>query len=174
MSCGFHCRTFISLVKFILFYVFENGTVSLIFLTNSLLLVYIDETEFCTLIWYPAIHVLVDQTGLNEPIPVNAYLYAQSLSHVLLFETPWTVARQAPLTRWFSQQEYWSRLPFPTPGDLPDPGFEPVFLVPPTLAGGFIITVQPRKIIVLLVESLGFSIYNILSSVNRAFQVVLW
>ena len=60
---------------------------------------YINETEFCTLIWYPAIHVLVDRTGLNEPIPVNAYLCAQSLSHVLLFETPWTVARQAPLTR---------------------------------------------------------------------------
>ena len=39
--------------------------------------------------------------------------------------TPWTVARQAPLSVGFSRQEYWSGLPFPSPGDLPDPGIEP-------------------------------------------------
>ena len=39
--------------------------------------------------------------------------------------TPWTVAPQAPLLMEFSRQEYWSGLPFPTPGDLPDPGIEP-------------------------------------------------
>ena len=39
--------------------------------------------------------------------------------------TPWTVARQAPLSVGFSRQEYWSGLPFPYPGDLPDPGIEP-------------------------------------------------
>ena len=38
---------------------------------------------------------------------------------------PWTVARQAPLSMGFSRQEYWSGLPFPSPGDLPDPGIEP-------------------------------------------------
>ena len=38
--------------------------------------------------------------------------------------TPWTVARQGPLTMGFSRQEYWSRLPFPSPGDLPNPGIE--------------------------------------------------
>ena len=37
----------------------------------------------------------------------------------------------------FPRQEYWSGLPFPTPGDLPDPGVEPVSLVSPALAGGF-------------------------------------
>ena len=42
-----------------------------------------------------------------------------------LFATPWTVARQAPLSMEFSRQEYWSALPFPSPGDLPDPGIEP-------------------------------------------------
>ena len=47
------------------------------------------------------------------------------LSHVWLFETPWTVAHQAPLSMEFSRQEYWSRLSFPSPGDLPDPGIEP-------------------------------------------------
>ena len=49
----------------------------------------------------------------------------KSLSRVLLFATPWTVAFQAPLSMGFSRQEYWSGLPFPSPGDLPDPGFEP-------------------------------------------------
>ena len=39
--------------------------------------------------------------------------------------TPWTVADQAPPTMGFSRQEYWSGLPFPSPGDLPDPGIEP-------------------------------------------------
>ena len=50
---------------------------------------------------------------------------AQSLSRVQLFATPWTVTYQAPLSIGFSRQEYWSGLPFPSPGDLPDPGIEP-------------------------------------------------
>ena len=45
--------------------------------------------------------------------------------HVQLFATPWSIARQAPLSMGFSRQEYWSLLPFPAPGDLPDPGVEP-------------------------------------------------
>ena len=47
------------------------------------------------------------------------------LSHVQLFETPWTVAYQALLSLGFPRQEYWSGLPFPPTGDLPDPGIEP-------------------------------------------------
>ena len=47
------------------------------------------------------------------------------LSHVWLFVTPWTVARQTPLSMGFTRQEYWSGLPCPSPGDLPDPGIEP-------------------------------------------------
>jgi hypothetical protein len=47
------------------------------------------------------------------------------LSCVRLFETPWTVAYQAPPSMGFSRQEYWSGLPFPSPGDLPDPGIKP-------------------------------------------------
>ena len=47
------------------------------------------------------------------------------LQGVQLFATPWTVARQAPLSMGFSRQEYWSGLPCPPPGDLPDPGIEP-------------------------------------------------
>ena len=49
----------------------------------------------------------------------------KSLSRVRLFVTPWTAACQAPLSMGFSRQEYWSGLPFPSPGDLPDPGIEP-------------------------------------------------
>ena len=49
----------------------------------------------------------------------------------------WTVARQAPLSMGFSRQEYWSGLPFPSPGDLPEPGIEPASLVSSELAGGF-------------------------------------
>ena len=55
--------------------------------------------------------------------------------------TPWTVAGQAPLSMGFSRQEYWSGLPFPSPGDLPDPGIDPVS---PVLAGGFFTTEPPR------------------------------
>ena len=49
----------------------------------------------------------------------------KSLSHVQLFATLWTLAHQAPRSMGFSRQERWSRLPFPSPWDLPDPGIEP-------------------------------------------------
>ena len=49
----------------------------------------------------------------------------KSLSCVRLFATPWTVAHQAPLSMGFSRQESWSGLPFPSPGELPNPGMEP-------------------------------------------------
>ena len=49
----------------------------------------------------------------------------KSLSRVRLFVTPWTVAYRAPQSTEFSRQEYWSGLPFPSPGDLPNPGIEP-------------------------------------------------
>ena len=48
-----------------------------------------------------------------------------SFSHVWLFASLWTVARQAPLSTGFSRQEFWSVLPCPAPGDLPDPGIKP-------------------------------------------------
>ena len=62
------------------------------------------------------------------------------LSCVRLFVTPWTVAHQAPLSTEFSRQEYWNQLPFPPPGDFPDPGIEPESPMPPALAGGFFTT----------------------------------
>ena len=90
------------------------------------------------------------------------------LSHVQLFATPWTVAHQAPLSMEFSRQEYWSRLPsptpgdvphlgielmsalpFPTPGDLPDPGIKPGS---PALAGRFFTSEPSRKLPNILVK----------------------
>ena len=70
-------------------------------------------------------------------------MYIFFLSHICMvscvrvFVTPWTVAHQAPLSTEFSRQEYWSQLPFPPPGDFPDPGIEPESPMSPALAGGF-------------------------------------
>ena len=72
-------------------------------------------------------------------------MHVQWLSHIQLFETPWTVTGEAPLSTEFSRQEYWSGLPFPSPGNLPDPGIEPMFPVSPELAGGFFTTEPPGK-----------------------------
>ena len=58
-------------------------------------------------------------------------------SHVQLFATLWTVAQQAPLSMGFSRQEYWSGLPFPPPGDLPNPGIKPMSLAYPALTSRF-------------------------------------
>ena len=66
-------------------------------------------------------------------------------SHIRLFATLWTVACQASLSMGFSRQEYWSGLPFPAPGDLPDPGIDPTSSVPPSLAGRFLITESLEK-----------------------------
>ena len=60
-------------------------------------------------------------------IPFCKDVKVKSLSRVRLFVTPWTVAYQAPLSMGFSRQEYWSGLPFPSPGEFPDPGIEPGF-----------------------------------------------
>ena len=53
------------------------------------------------------------------------HLKVKSLSRVQLFVTPWTLAYQASLSMGFSRQEYWSGVPFPSPGDLPNPGIKP-------------------------------------------------
>ena len=79
---------------------------------------------------------------------ISAEIYHQCvcmLSRVWLFVSSWTVARQAPLSMGFSRQEYWSGLPFPTLGDFPDPGIEPLSPAAPTLAGRFFTTELPGK-----------------------------
>ena len=69
----------------------------------------------------------------------------QLLRHVRFFATPWTLAHQAPLSMEFSRQQYWSGLPFPTPGDLPNPGIKPVSPASLALAGRFFIAEPPGK-----------------------------
>ena len=64
---------------------------------------------------------------------------------IWLFASPWTVACQSPLSMEFSRQEFWNGLPFPSLGDLPHPGIEPVSLSSPALAGGLFTTEPPRK-----------------------------
>ena len=61
------------------------------------------------------------ETGLDG----SFFLVSVCASHSVMFVTPWTVAHQAPLSMGFSRQEYWSGLPFPSPGDLPNPGIKP-------------------------------------------------
>ena len=74
---------------------------------------------------------------------MDAYAcHVQLLSHVLLFVMPWTVACMTPLSRGFSKQAYWSRLPVPPPADLPDPGIE---LTSSALAGKLFTTVPSGK-----------------------------
>ena len=73
----------------------------------------------------------------------NSLICAFMLSRfscVQLFAVLWTVACQAPLSMEFSRQEYWNRLPFPSPGDLHNPGIKPASLMSPALAGGFFTT----------------------------------
>ena len=64
----------------------------------------------------------VNQLSFNEKNGGGGGLVAKLC---LTLETPWTGAHQAPLSIRFSRQEYWSGLPFPSPGDLPDPGIKP-------------------------------------------------
>ena len=84
-------------------------------------------------IWYPKYR----QQKHNRQM----YVYVQScFNHVWLCVTLWTIAWQAPLSKRFSRQEYWSGLPCPLSGNLPDSGIKPVSLRSSALAGGFFTT----------------------------------
>ena len=78
---------------------------------------------------------------LNYLLPIHLSS-VQSLSRVRLFEIPWTVVCQAPLSMEFSSEEYWSGLPSPSPGDLPDPGLKPKS---PALQGNSFLSEPPGK-----------------------------
>ena len=87
--------------------------------------------------WLPLQHLTCKFISHSSPSQIYFTLCVQSFSHVWLFVTSWTLAHQAPLSMEFSRQEYWSGLPFLSPGDLPSPGIEPTPLGAPTLAGEF-------------------------------------
>ena len=81
-------------------------------------------------------------------------------SHVWFFTTLRTIAHQPPLSMGFSRQAYWSGLPCPPPGDLPDPEIEPAFLMFPALAGGFFTTITTWQAqIYLYLYIIYFSLY---------------
>ena len=93
--------------------------------------------------------------------PINYFskLCCAVLSHfsrVQLFATLWTVALQAPLSKRFSKQEHWSRLPCPPPGDLPDPGIEPVSLMSPAMAGMFFTTRATWDWMLIIIEYISY------------------
>ena len=95
------------------------------------------------------IQKFVNVIGISNPFSgaffhcyVVMKVKVKSLGRVQLLVTPWTVAYQAPLSMGFSRQEYWSGLPFLSPGDLPDPGIEPRS---PTLQTHTLPSEPPRK-----------------------------
>ena len=79
----------------------------------------------------------------------SAWCKYQSFSYAQLFVSPWTVACQAPQSMEFSRQDYWSGLPFPSPGDLPNPGIKPGS---PTLQADSFPTELPGKVLTLEVR----------------------
>ena len=86
-----------------------------------------------------------------HPVPLGLLCVCAQLHPTFwLFVTPWTVARQAPLSTGFPRQEYWSGLPCPPPGDLPDPGIEPSSPSSPALARGFFAASATREALELL------------------------
>ena len=79
---------------------------------------------------------------LDTMCPLSIFIFFKSLSCVRLFVTSWTAAHQAPQSMGFSRQEYWSGLPFPSPGDLPNPGIKPGS---PTLEADALTSEPPGK-----------------------------
>ena len=82
--------------------------------------------------------IIMETQALTETL--DCACVPNRFSHVWLFVTLWTVAHQAPLFTGFSRQEYWSELPCPPPGDLPDPGIKLTSFMSPALADRFFTT----------------------------------
>ena len=82
---------------------------------------------------------------LKRYVKIDRCISLCVLCHVRFFEALWTVAHQVPLSVEFSWQEYWSGLPFSTPGDVFDPGIKPASPECPALAGRFFKTAPPGK-----------------------------
>ena len=85
-----------------------------------------------TCIWITDFENIMKATGSPSPTKSNVCVCSVAQSCLTLC-TPWSVGRQAPPSMGFSGQEYWSGLPFSTPGDLPDPGIEPTSPTSPAL-----------------------------------------
>ena len=106
----------------------------------SLFLCVICAESIINLLQYSVIKYIANCVSWVSRLTFFVYYVLSRSSHVQLFAILWTVARQAPLSMGFSRQECWSGLPCPPPGDLPNPGIEPMPLMSPALAGGFFTT----------------------------------
>ena len=95
---------------------------------------------------------------------VYMHMHAKLLQSFCNFTAPRTLARQASLSMGFPRQEYWSGLPFPSPGDLPNPGIEPIS---PALAGGFFTTEPSGK-------QTHKSLWNVINKYYISKQLCLW
>ena len=105
----------------------------------------------------------------SSPPELTTQCCAQFFSHVRLFVTPWTLARQAPLSLGFSRQEYQSGMPCPPPGDLPNPEMERRSLASPPLAGRFFTAVPSGKPQSLSILHKSFCLRSILDGISRYF-----
>ena len=102
------------------------------------------------LTWVPVeLYMLhVHEVGPGPIVALCAVL--SRFSRVWLFATPWTIAHQASLSVGFPRQKYWSELPFPSPGYLPDPRIKSESLISPALAGRFFTTRATREVPILI------------------------
>ena len=118
-------------------------------------------TQPCTCIQTHVNFVFLNCITFNMPTLCGC---ACAFSPIWLFATLWTVARQAPLSMGFSRQNYWSGLPFPSPGDLPDPGIK---TGSPALPGGFLTIWVTRKDC-----DLEYRVFNAVSVYRMAFSCI--
>ena len=88
------------------------------------------------------------------------FLLVWSVTQSCLFAAQWIVAHQASLSMEFSRQEYWSGLPFPIPGDHPNPGIKPISLASPALTGRFFTTAPPGKLININRQNINIDMYT--------------
>ena len=99
------------------------------------------EINFCWL--SHSVHIMFcysSQNGLRQGLTIITVCMLNHFSHIWLVANSWTVGHQAPLSMGFFRQKYWCGLPFFHPGDLPDPGIEPVHPMSPALSGRFFTT----------------------------------
>ena len=116
-------------------------------LNTNLLINFIEATCFTDEAVYPILSTLCSGTlaKIAETVLIVLKHAVLCRSVTSASATLWTVVSQAPLTAGFSQQEYWSGWPFPSPGDLPNPGIKPASPASPALAGRLFTTEPPRK-----------------------------
>ena len=100
-----------------------DGRVIKVSLSGKMILILVLGSLWAML-FFSVIFINLFKHKQHQDMIMNVGLY-QSTYTITLFVMPRTVAHQAPLSLEFSRQEYWSELPFPSPGDLPDPGIEP-------------------------------------------------